>query len=82
MTDYDPQASRDALRAAAEQFLAKLEAYDFEAVRNMMRDIPESADETRTMNGWHKARIIDAMHMAQQHAAQIVQRIDALEGKL
>lgn len=81
MTDYDPKASRDALRAAAEQFLAQLDAYDFEGVCNMMRDIPDSADETRSMNGWNKARIIDAMYMAAQHAAQIVQRIDALEGK-
>lgn len=82
MTDYDPKASRDALRAAAEQFLAQIKAYGYGAVCNMMRDIPSSSDETRPMNGWNKARIIDALSMAQLHAEQIVQRIDALEGTL
>ena len=81
MTDYDPKASRDALRAAAKQFLAVLDAHDFRDVGNMMQDIADSADAACSMHGWHKARIIDAMHMAQQHAQQIVQRLDSLEGK-
>lgn len=78
MTDYDPQASRDALRAAAKQFLAAAGVYDIDHVGAMV----EAPNKSPYMAGWDKSRLWDALVDARVMAQRLLTRLDHVEGKL
>ena len=66
MTDYDPKASRDALRAAAKQFLAAAGVYDIDHVGAMV----EAPNKSPYMAGWDKSRLWDALATTLSFIAQ------------
>lgn len=73
MTDYDPKASRDALRAAAEQFLAAVSAVDMTAIEAMV------TDQDVHMRGWSLARLWDALSDCRSMALRLRSRLDTME---
>lgn len=75
MTDYDPKASRDALRAAAEQFLAAVSAVDMTAIEAMV------TEQDVAMRGWSLARLWDALSDCRSMALRLRSRLDTMEGK-
>lgn len=75
---YDPEASRDALRAAAEQFLAAAGVYDIDHVGAMV----ETPAKSPYMAGWDKSRLWDALADARAMATRLLTRLDHVEGRL
>ena len=73
MTDYDPQASRDALRAAAEQFLAAVSTVDMTAIEGMV------TEQDVAMRGWSLARLWDALSDCRSMALRLRSRLDTME---
>lgn len=73
MSNYDPQASRDALRAAAEQFLAAVSAVDMTAVEGMV------TEQDVAMRGWSLARLWDALSDCRSMALRLRSRLDTME---
>lgn len=78
MNKSDPKECRVALTKAALQFMSAVAPYGIEAVFTMVEDHLKSKP---SMQGWHRARILDAMQDARDSVSRLLNRLDQLAWK-